>query len=261
MDIIKKFMTKNRCYSSPVTITVKKLVLHSLGVAQPNSDSIFNTMNTSTASVSVHGFIEAERVIQTLPWNYRAWHVGSGIKGSYNSQAIGIEICEPKGHGYNGGTMVNYDVKANTEYFNKVYNNAVQLFAYLCEQFKLDPINDIVCHCEAYSLGYGSNHADVMHWFPKHGKSMDTFRKDVQAAMIYTPTTTITPKSSVKDVKWLQNRLNAAKTGYTIPVTGKFDYKTKLAVLIYADSKGWKSYETATGYSVGINTIKSLSKY
>jgi GH24 family phage-related lysozyme (muramidase) len=77
----------------------------------------------------------------------------------------------------------------------------------------------------------------------------------------YTPTTTITPKSSIKDIKWLQEKLNTAKTGYTIPVTGTFDYKTSLAVKIYADSKGWKSYETATGYSVGINTIKSLSKY
>lgn len=259
MDIIKKFMTKNRCYTAPVNITVKKLVLHSLGVAQPNSDVIFNAMNTSTASVSVHGFIEVERVIQTLPWNYRAWHVGSGSKGSYNAQAIGIEICEPKGHGYNGGTMINYDVKANAEYFNKVYNNAVQLFAYLCEQFKLDPINDIVCHCEAHALGYGSNHADVMQWFPKHGKSMDSFRKDVQAAMTYTPTTSITPKSSSKDIKWLQEKLNKANSNYTIPVTGIFDFKTRISVLLYADSKGWTSYINATGYNVGLGTIKSLS--
>ena len=28
-----------------------------------------------------------------------------------------------------------------------------------------------------------SNHADVMHWFPKFGKSMDTFRTDVSKAM------------------------------------------------------------------------------
>ena len=25
-----------------------------------------------------------------------------------------------------------------------------------------------------------SNHADVMHWFPKHGENMDTFRKAVK---------------------------------------------------------------------------------
>ena len=28
-------------------------------------------------------------------------------------------------------------------------------------------------------MGIASNHGDVMHWFPKHGKSMDTFRAEV----------------------------------------------------------------------------------
>lgn len=36
---------------------------------------------------------------------------------------------------------------------------------------------DIICHCESYKQGIATNHSDVMHWFPKHGKSMDTFRK------------------------------------------------------------------------------------
>jgi GH24 family phage-related lysozyme (muramidase) len=76
----------------------------------------------------------------------------------------------------------------------------------------------------------------------------------------YTPISTITPKSSTKDIKWLKEKLNKANTNYTIPVTGIFDYKTSLAVKIYADLKGWKKYETATGYTVGVNTIKELSK-
>ena len=40
---------------------------------------------------------------------------------------------------------------------------------------------NIICHCEGYKQGIASNHGDVMHWFPKHGKSMDTFRLDVKA--------------------------------------------------------------------------------
>jgi len=259
MDIIQKFMTKNRCYTSPVPINVSKLVLHSLGVAQPCSDGIINSMNTSSASVSVHGFIETDRVIQTLPWNYRAWHVGAGAKGSYNSKAIGIEICEPKGHGYNGGTMINYDVKANEEYFKKVYNNAVQLFAYLCDKFSLDPLKDIVCHCEAHALGYGSNHSDVMQWFPKHGKSMDTFRKDVQSSMNYIPVAPITRNSDTKSVKWLQERLNKANPTYAIPTDGKYGAKTRIAVLLYAETQGW-NWEKSTGWQVGPGTVNTLSK-
>lgn len=41
----------------------------------------------------------------------------------------------------------------------------------------------IICHSEGYKQGVASNHGDVMHWFPKHGKSMDTFRAEVKALL------------------------------------------------------------------------------
>lgn len=39
---------------------------------------------------------------------------------------------------------------------------------------------------------WSENHADPGHWFPKHGKSMDTFRADVKKLLtvIETPTPT-----------------------------------------------------------------------
>lgn len=183
MNLVKNYLTKNRCYKNAKKIKVEKLVLHSLGAAQPNADVLIKSWNNALKSVCVHGFIETDRVIQTLPWDYKAWHVGSGKKGSYNNNAIGIEICEPRGHTYKGGTMIGYNVKANEDYFNKVYKNAVELFAYLCKEFNLNPLKDIYCHSEVYKLGYGSNHADVLHWFPKHGKSMDGFRSDVKSEL------------------------------------------------------------------------------
>ena len=66
---------------------------------------------------------------------------------------------------------------------------------YLCKQFGLTEKN-IICHSEGYKQGIASNHGDVMHWFPKHGKSMDTFRADVKAglAAAETPATPTTPK-------------------------------------------------------------------
>ena len=39
----------------------------------------------------------------------------------------------------------------------------------------------ITCHSEAHTLGFASNHADVMHWLPKYGKSLSTIRQDVAA--------------------------------------------------------------------------------
>ena len=32
-------------------------------------------------------------------------------------------------------------------------------------------------------MGVASNHGDVLHWFPKFGKTMDAFRADVARAM------------------------------------------------------------------------------
>lgn len=49
---------------------------------------------------------------------------------------------------------------------------------YLCKLYGLTE-KDIICHSEGHAIGVASGHADVMHWFPKHGKSMDTFREDV----------------------------------------------------------------------------------
>ena len=53
---------------------------------------------------------------------------------------------------------------------------------YLCKRYGLTE-KDILCHSEGYARGIASNHADVMHWFPKFGKSMDTFRADVKALL------------------------------------------------------------------------------
>jgi len=100
----------------------------------------------------------------------RGWHSGAGPKGQANDGYIGIEICE--------------DGLKDEVYFAKAYREAVEVFAYLCKLYDLSPDKPgIICHSEGHALGIASNHADVMHWFPRHGKSMDTFRADVKAEL------------------------------------------------------------------------------
>ena len=67
-------------------------------------------------------------------------------------------------------------------YFNAVYKEATELCAYLCKEYKLDPMADgvIIGHYEGHKRGIASNHADPGHWFHKHGKSMDIFRAEVK---------------------------------------------------------------------------------
>ena len=65
--------------------------------------------------------------------------------------------------------------------FGKVYREAAELTAMLCRKFSLDPLADgvVICHAEGHERSVASNHGDVLHWFPKMGKSMDDFRADV----------------------------------------------------------------------------------
>ncbi len=117
--------------------------------------------------------------IQTMPWSYRPWGCGSGRSGSCNSGWIQFEICE--------------DSLTSKEYFDAVYKEAVELTAFLCTLYNLDPLGSvtykgvkvpvILCHQDSYRLGLGSNHGDVYLWFSKHGKTMDDVRRDVESAM------------------------------------------------------------------------------
>lgn len=68
------------------------------------------------------------------------------------------------------------------KFFSNVYNKAVWLFANILKQVG-GKADEIICHAEGYQQGVASNHADVNHWFPLHGKTMDVFRTDVEKAM------------------------------------------------------------------------------
>lgn len=112
--------------------------MHSLGCPQPNADVIFNNWNKLNVSVAVHTLIEIGRIVQTLPWNYRAWGCGSGNKGRGNSTHIQFERCEPSGFTYGSGSnMLGYDVKKNQIYFNAIWTNAIDLCVMLCKEYNL----------------------------------------------------------------------------------------------------------------------------
>lgn len=193
MNLHKLILTKNECYIRGVPITPIGVMVHSTGANNPNlrryiqpDDGLLGTNNAGNhfnqprpggRKVCVHAIIGkladgSIATYQTLPWAMRGWHSGTGPKGSANNMGyIGFEICE--------------DGLTDPVYFKKVYREAVELTAYLCKLYKLNPKKDgvIICHSEGHTRGIASNHVDVMHWFPKHGKSMDTFRADVVKEM------------------------------------------------------------------------------
>lgn len=213
MNLRKLIFVNNDCYKAGKTIAPKGLMVHSTGANNPNlkryvgpDDGLLgkNQYNNHwnqpmDRQVCVHAFIGkledgSIATYQTLPWNMRGWHSGSGPKGNGNDTLIGFEICE--------------DGLTNAAYFRSVFNEAVEVCAYLCDMFNLDPMKDgvIIGHYEGYQRGIASNHADPQHWFKKFGESMDSFRAEVKKALggplpgISEPSSEApTPKSSVNE--------------------------------------------------------------
>ena len=187
MEIREHILTNNDCYKAGRTIVPKGIMVHSTGVAQPDVAVFLRQWDRPGVEACAHAFVHQGGVVETLPWNWRGWHAGSPPGGgtSANNTHISFEILEPAGHTYRGGTLVDYDAAKNAPYFSKVYGYAVELCAHLCRRYGLDPLAGgvLICHSEGYQRGIASNHADVMHWFPKHGKSMDTLRADVTARL------------------------------------------------------------------------------
>ena len=95
MKIIKSILTKNPCYTAGRKITVKGLMLHSVGCSQPSARVFVQMWNSpSYGAACVHGFIDGNsgNIYQTLPWNHRGWHCGSGRNGSGNNTHIGVSL-------------------------------------------------------------------------------------------------------------------------------------------------------------------------
>ena len=186
MDIIEAFATKNKCYQVATPLTPRGIMLHSIGVPQPNAAVMarsYNQYQPGGQSVCVHGFIQRDGTYyQTLPYNLRAWHCG----GSANGTHIGIEMTEPASIVYTGGaSWRDLDPAATEAHVRGTYAAAVELFAQLCEQYALDPLEDgvIISHAEGAARGIASAHADPTHLWRAFGLTMDGFRAHVAAKM------------------------------------------------------------------------------
>ena len=185
MKLFSCILTENDCYRRGARITPKGVMVHSTGANNPwlrryvqpddgrlGKNTNANDWNRPGLDVCVHAFIGkttdgSVAIYQTLPWDRRGWHAGSGRNGSANDGYLSFEICE--------------DGLTDRAYFDEAFRAAAELTAYLCARFGLDPKKDgvILDHSEGYRRGIASNHGDVTHWLKKFGRTMDDFRRDV----------------------------------------------------------------------------------
>lgn len=184
MRLYGALLTHNDCYLRGRTIRPRGVMVHSTGANNPYLRRYVSPddgrlgmpsprhWNQSGVGACVHAMIGKAAdgsvcAYQTLPWNMRGWHCGR----SGNDTHIAFEICE--------------DGLTDEVYFRQTYRAAVELTAYLCQLYHLDPKAPgvVLCHSEGYARGIASNHADVLHWWRKFGATMDDFRADVALEM------------------------------------------------------------------------------
>ena len=240
-------------------------MLHSVGCSQPNATVFVNLWNKSSySSACVHGFIDANTgdVYQTLPWDHRAWHCGSGARGSGNNTHIGVEMCEPATIKYTGGaSFVCTDIANARAATERTYKSAVELFAFLCKRFNLNPLADgvIISHHEGCLRGIASNHGDPEHLWNQLGigYTMDGFRKDVAAAIggnsdiTITDNVEVTPLNGVATISYNGDVNVRTVPDYSAPAITT--YPNGKSVNVIGITKDEEFYKLDNGYYLTTN--------
>ena len=243
MKIIESMLTNNSCYKIGKPITVQGLMLHSIGCPQPNASVFARRWNDPNKEVAVHGMIDGNtgEVWQFLPWDIWGWHAG----GSANLTHIGVEMCEPD--------CIKY--KPSSSYFTykpedrdraiacveTTYNSAVELFAWLCQKFNLNPLGDgvIIGHAEGHARGVASNHGDPEHLWKQLGMSytMDTFRAAVAEKLAELKGETQTPEEpeQPEDTNYITYQVQRGDTLSGIGVKFGVDWRTLVTFNNLAD--------------------------
>lgn len=236
MKIVQNILTNNPCYKAGKKITVKGLMLHSVGCPQPSAAVFLKDWNRADYNrACVHAFVDGNSgyVYQTLPWNHRGWHGG----GKCNDTHIGVEMCEPSQIKYISGTTITCTDKVKAKaVVQRTYDTSVALFAHLCVKYSLDPMTDIISHKEGGAKGIASNHSDPEHLWKQLGMgyTMDTFRKAVKTAMHYK----VEISTSVLNVR------KGASVNHPIVTTVR---KGEIYTIV-GESNGWGKLKSGVGW-------------
>lgn len=266
-------MTQSTCYNGTRRFTPRGVLWHCTGAPNPTlkryvqpsdydpkrkelleligTNPNGNDWNHSYVEAGVNAWIGkladgTVTTLQGLPWDYAPWGCGGGWRGSANNTHIQFEMCE--------------DYLTDKAYFDACYKEGVELTAYLCKMYGIDPhgyiwfgggkVPTILCHKDAYDLGVGTGHGDVYNWFNRYGKTMQDVRDDVTKLLSgSSPDTSISYQAHVQTYGWQEwvkdgevagttggaKRLEALRIN---PPEG-----VELEVDAHMQNIGWKTYK------------------
>ncbi len=260
LKIIKAMAVNNLCYKSAKKMKPKGIVVHSTGANNPYLKRYvdapekvgvnvylnhWNVAQPDGTKKCVHAFIGYDKngevvVAEILPLDICCWGVGKGKKGSYNFSPsyIQFEICESS--------------LTDKRYYRKAFDAAIQYCAELCKKYDIE-VPNIVGHCEAYELGYGSNHCDPEHWMKKHGETMDDFRKAVSK---------ILKNESDKKENKKENLSKSSEfhKGDLVSIVGNATYYGGKTIPKWVKTKNWFVREEPNGDRVVIDKSEDGTK-
>jgi len=164
MDIEEKLLTINPMSRPGIKLdSVDMIVLHY--VANPGTTAIGNRnyfeslKYQDVISASTHYIIGlGGEIIRIIPEDEVAYHSGNK---EVNRVSIGIENTHPDATG---------------KFTTATYNSLINLLAYLCTKYNLDPLTSIVRH-------YDVTRKNCPKYYVDHPSKFEKLKKDVQTKM------------------------------------------------------------------------------
>lgn len=191
MQVIKDYCTEFIRFGQKREGELDSIEIHSIGAAQNTAEVIRNNMNQRNPGGIVHAIVASDtedKVIEILPADNVSWADG----GYGNHHSYTVEIAESDSMKYVPGSA-EYTVTDEERFLTDIergYRNAVKYIAMKCREFGFDPtgmlpngLHVVYSHQEANEKGLATAHVDPIHVWVKIGKTMDTFRADVNAAL------------------------------------------------------------------------------
>lgn len=165
LNIQEKFISKNRPYTP---LVIRGGVIHETANPDDTAEMEYQYFNTGDRQASAHAFIDDTSIIQTIPFDEVAWHAGR----TANRQFVGIEMCHT----------------SNPIKFQNIWDSAILLFTHIFTKVVNPPIytvtkNNLMSHAEVSEMWKETDHMDPVDYFKQFDRTVDDFRRDVQASI------------------------------------------------------------------------------
>lgn len=186
--ITEAICTGNRRYPLAPFLKPQGIVVHTIGVTQPDAEVLRRLWQDDRSPYVVHYMVDDVKILHTFPDNKQCWHVGS----PGNAKWLGVELGETnwiQSKNINIGTGGGFTIKdygKAVAYTEAAYRNVVWLCAVKCKEYGWDPFTAVWTHYEISRQRLSNtDHIDPQHIWDGLGMGLNLLqlRRDVAKQM------------------------------------------------------------------------------